>query len=131
MAVVRTPAPSPPGAEDEGAKYAMRLPPQWRISCVPGAGRTLPARQPVDQLPHGHEQVSLDGVHPRCGARPVELHKRGVRVVGGGSQNAYLNQATATTTGLPVVAGPVEATVLGNVLVQGIARGRFDSLAAS
>jgi rhamnulokinase len=54
---------------------------------------------------------------------------RGVRVVGGGSQNAYLNQATATTTGLPVVAGPVEATVLGNVLVQGIARGRFGSLA--
>jgi rhamnulokinase len=54
---------------------------------------------------------------------------RGVRVVGGGSQNAYLNQATATTTGLPVVAGPVEATVLGNVLVQGIALGRFGSLA--
>ena len=49
--------------------------------------------------------------------------------MGGGSRNAYLNQATATTTGLPVVAGPVEATVIGNVLVQGIARGRFDSLA--
>ena len=31
---------------------------------------------------------------------------RGVRVVGGGSQNAYLNQATATTTGLPVGGGP-------------------------
>ena len=50
-------------------------------------------------------------------------------MVGGGSQNAYLNQVTATTTGLPVLAGPVEATVLGNVLVQGIARGRFGSLA--
>ena len=54
---------------------------------------------------------------------------KGVRIIGGGSQNAYLNQATANATGLPVVSGPVEATVLGNVLVQGIASGRFGSLA--
>jgi rhamnulokinase len=53
---------------------------------------------------------------------------RGVQIVGGGSQNDYLNQATANATGLPVVAGPVEATVIGNVLVQAIASGRFSSL---
>src|SRR6185295_11710282 len=41
---------------------------------------------------------------------------KGVLIVGGGSQNNYLNQATATATGLPVLAGPVEATVTGNVL---------------
>jgi rhamnulokinase len=55
----------------------------------------------------------------------------GVHIVGGGSRNDYLNQATATATGLPVKAGPVEATVIGNVLVQAIAAGRFDSLAAA
>jgi rhamnulokinase len=54
---------------------------------------------------------------------------RGVQIIGGGSRNTYLNQATANATGLPVCAGPVEATVLGNVLVQAIAHGRFSSLA--
>jgi rhamnulokinase len=57
-------------------------------------------------------------------------HKiEGVHIVGGGSRNDYLNSATATATGLPVTAGPVEATVIGNVLVQAIAAGRFASLA--
>ncbi len=51
--------------------------------------------------------------------RPV----RQVHVVGGGSQNTLLCQALADRTGLPVVAGPVEATALGNVLVQGRAAG--------
>ncbi len=46
-----------------------------------------------------------------------------VHVVGGGSQNTLLCQALADRTGLPVVAGPVEATALGNVLVQGRAAG--------
>ncbi len=55
----------------------------------------------------------------------------GVQIIGGGSQNDYLNQATANATGLPVLAGPVEATVVGNVLVQAIAAGRFASLAAA
>ena len=54
---------------------------------------------------------------------------RGIRIVGGGSRNDYLNQMTANATNLPVVAGPVEATVIGNVLVQAIAAGRFSSLA--
>jgi rhamnulokinase len=52
----------------------------------------------------------------------------GVQIIGGGSQNNYLNQATANATGLPVSAGPIEATVIGNVLVQSIAAGRFESL---
>lgn len=53
----------------------------------------------------------------------------GVQIIGGGSQNSYLNQATANATGLPVSAGQVEATTIGNVLVQLIAHGRFASLA--
>lgn len=54
---------------------------------------------------------------------------KGLHIVGGGSQNDYLNQATATATGLPVSAGPAEATVTGNVLIQAIAAERFGSLA--
>ncbi len=53
----------------------------------------------------------------------------GVQVIGGGSNNVYLNQATANATGLPVLAGPAEATVIGNFLVQAISSGRFASLA--
>lgn len=52
----------------------------------------------------------------------------GVHMVGGGSLNRYLNQATANATGWPVWAGPVEATVIGNVMVQAIAAGRFKNL---
>lgn len=48
---------------------------------------------------------------------------RVVHVVGGGSQNRLLCQLTADRTGLPVLAGPVEATALGNVLVQVRAHG--------
>jgi rhamnulokinase len=53
----------------------------------------------------------------------------GVHLVGGGSQNAYLNQATANAIGRPVVAGPVEATALGNLLMQSLACGRIPSIA--
>lgn len=53
----------------------------------------------------------------------------GIRIVGGGSRNAYLNQATADACGRPVVAGPAEATALGNLAMQAITAGRFHSLA--
>ncbi|PYS89167.1 MAG: rhamnulokinase [Acidobacteria bacterium] len=48
-----------------------------------------------------------------------------VEMVGGGGRNRYLNQATANATGLQVRSGLMEATVVGNVLVQAIASGRF------
>lgn len=51
-----------------------------------------------------------------------------VNIVGGGCQDLYLNQMTADTTGLPVYAGPVEGTAIGNLIVQMIAGGEFDSL---
>ena len=48
---------------------------------------------------------------------------RTIHIVGGGALNALLCQRTADRAGLPVLAGPVEATALGNVLVQGRAAG--------
>jgi rhamnulokinase len=47
----------------------------------------------------------------------------GIHIVGGGALNAYLNQATANATGRPVVAGPIEATALGNMLMQAVSCG--------
>ena len=59
---------------------------------------------------------------------------RAVHIVGGGSQNDLLCQLTANRTGLTVLAGPVEATAIGNVLVQaraqGLVTGSLDSLRA-
>jgi rhamnulokinase len=52
-----------------------------------------------------------------------------IHIVGGGSQNALLNQLTADACGRTVVAGPVEATAIGNVLVQAIGLGIVRSLA--
>jgi len=52
-----------------------------------------------------------------------------IHIIGGGSQNALLNQFTADATGRAIIAGPVEATALGNVLVQAMAAGQLSSLA--
>jgi len=46
-----------------------------------------------------------------------------IHIVGGGSQNELLCQLTADRSGMPVLAGPVEATAIGNVLVQARAQG--------
>ena len=58
-----------------------------------------------------------------CGDKIDVLH-----IVGGGCQNELLSQFTANATGKKVLVGPVEATALGNVLVQALAGGRIDSL---
>ncbi|MCD8050104.1 MAG: rhamnulokinase, partial [Clostridiales bacterium] len=51
-----------------------------------------------------------------------------INVVGGGCQDGYLNQMTANATGLPVYAGPIEGTAIGNLLVQMIRAGEFADL---
>ena len=52
-----------------------------------------------------------------------------IRIVGGGSRNRLLNKFTADATGRTVVAGPVEATALGNIAMQMFATGAVASLA--
>ena len=53
---------------------------------------------------------------------------RQLNIIGGGSLNKLLNQLTADYLGIPVYAGPVEATAMGNILVQAMAKGEIADL---
>ena len=57
---------------------------------------------------------------------PSPIHR--LNIIGGGSQNKLLNQLTANALGIPVYAGPVEATAMGNILTQAMAKGEISSL---
>lgn len=65
----------------------------------------------------------LRSLEQLCGKRIEQI-----RVIGGGSKNRLLNQFTADATGLRVLAGPAEATALGNLAVQILATGAAGSL---
>jgi len=58
----------------------------------------------------------------------TEIKIETLHIVGGGSQNDLLNQLTANEFGIPVAANPVEATALGNILVQALAKKVLSSL---
>ncbi|MFI6095853.1 rhamnulokinase family protein [Lentzea sp. NPDC051213] len=86
-------------------------------------GRRVPqaraevVRSILDSLAVAHRDAVADA--QRLSGKEVEV----VHIVGGGSRNELLCQLTADACGLPVVAGPAEATSLGNVLVQARAAG--------
>jgi rhamnulokinase len=88
--------------------------------------------QPVPESPAEAVRCILDSLaiaYRRTVRRAAELADREmdvIHLVGGGAQNALLCQLTADACGLLVLAGPVEATALGNVLVQGRALGSID-----
>ncbi|WP_049830495.1 FGGY-family carbohydrate kinase [Arthrobacter sp. RIT-PI-e] len=75
----------------------------------------------LDSLADAYARTLQDAV--RLSGQSIDV----VHVVGGGSQNELLCRLTAERTGLPVVAGPVEATALGNILVQARSAGRLPS----
>jgi rhamnulokinase len=77
----------------------------------------------LDSLALAHRKAVRDA--QRLAGHPIDV----VHIVGGGTRNALLCQLTADACGLPVVAGPTEATALGNVLVQARAHGLVGDLA--
>jgi rhamnulokinase len=92
-------------------------------------GQTPPQTPPaivrciLDSLALGHREVI------RLAAELTGRDIDTVHIVGGGSRNELLCQLTADACGLPVVAGPVEATAIGNVLVQARSLGVVGDLA--
>jgi len=68
-------------------------------------------------------RMVLDWLEELTGVRVEVIH-----IVGGGTQNQLLNQFTADACGRPVYAGPIEATALGNVLLQARSAGDIGSL---
>ena len=77
----------------------------------------------LESLALKHAQT-IDVLASVTGVAPREIH-----VVGGGARNELLCRWTADAAGLPVLAGPEEATLLGNMLVQAMALGEISSLA--
>jgi len=55
----------------------------------------------------------------------IEKKIKVLHIIGGGSQNDLLNQFTANILNIPVIAGPIEATAIGNILIQGLALGKI------
>jgi rhamnulokinase len=69
-------------------------------------------------------QSTLEQLRHLTGRRISKVH-----VIGGGSQNRLLCQYAANAMGVPVIAGPVEATAIGNIMIQAHALGHVGSLA--
>jgi len=87
------------------------------------AGPAALARTILESLAMKYRLV-LGWLEELTGERVTE-----VRIIGGGSRNRLLNQLTADATGRAVLAGPVEATALGNIAMQALATGAVSSLA--
>ena len=62
----------------------------------------------------------------RLSPNPIEV----LHVIGGGSRNDLLNQWTANAIGIPVIAGPSEATAIGNIMIQAVAAGQAADIAS-
>ena len=56
--------------------------------------------------------------------QPIDV----IHIIGGGSNNHFLNQLTADATGINVISGPTEGTAIGNIMVQAKALGYVGSL---
>jgi rhamnulokinase len=108
---------NPPNMEQAMADFCRRT-----GQTMP-AGRGAVARMVYESLALKYRMIDemIAGV---CGSSAAVIH-----IVGGGSRNELLNRFTADAAGKPVVAGPVEATAIGNLLVQAMGLGTLRSLA--
>ncbi|WP_405720164.1 rhamnulokinase family protein [Streptomyces sp. NBC_00046] len=120
--------------------FAAVIDPDDEAFLAPG---DMPSRIDAHLVRTGQVPPGSPGGYVRCVLESLALaHRRTLReaadlagrelsrihVVGGGSRNELLCQWTADATGLPVTAGPAEATALGNILVQARARGLVGDL---
>jgi rhamnulokinase len=93
--------------------------------------------QPEPQTPGQFARCILESLALLYAVRLEELEQltrrsiRTLHIVGGGSFNRLLNQFAANATGRVVLAGPVEATAIGNLMVQAIAVGDVADLPAA
>lgn len=114
--------------DDEAFAHPADMPAAIRDWCR-GRGKVPPAddaalvRCIFESLAARYGEV-LDNLR---GVAPFAIER--LHVIGGGAQNDLLNQLTADACGIPVVAGPSEATAIGNVMVQARALGLVGSLA--
>lgn len=106
--------------------------PEDMLAAIAGFARRTD--QPVPETPGQFVRCCLDslaqaycdvlGQLESCLDRTFDV----IHIVGGGSQNTLLNQLAADLTGRTVIPGPVEATAIGNGLVQALACGELGSL---
>jgi rhamnulokinase len=113
--------------DDRSLQAPVNMPEQIRALCA-RTGEAEPethgevVRCALESIALGHRRA-IDLLREATGADPPEVH-----VVGGGARNRLLCQWTADATGLPVLAGPEEATAIGNLAVQALALGELGSL---
>jgi rhamnulokinase len=94
---------------------------------------------------HGADAPKTQGDYVRCVVQSLaNRYKRGIdqlnqllpepveclHIIGGGCRNKLLNRMTEQAIGIPVIPGPVEATAIGNILVQAIAAGEISDRSA-
>lgn len=107
---------NPRNMEQAMAEYCIRT------GQVPPATRGGFVRMAYESLALQYRRIN-DDIAQVSGVRSKVVH-----IVGGGSRNELLNQFTADALGLPVVAGPVEATAIGNIMAQAMGLGLISSL---
>jgi rhamnulokinase len=88
---------------------------------VEAIGKNLTDAQIVSCIYHSLADRYKEVLDMLQGFAPFKIEK--LHIIGGGSANALLNQWTADAIGIPVVAGPTEATAIGNIMVQAKAAG--------
>jgi rhamnulokinase len=105
---------------------ALRAPGDMPARIAGLAGRPLSPEQTVRCILDSLAAAFATSLHSAAELTGVTMRR--VHLLGGGSRVAALARSTVRATGLPVLAGPGEATSIGNLMVQAVASGVFTSL---